>query len=59
MVIETVVEDGRLTRLQLLSMVNSLVEAAEVWQSVMGSRADNAAGMSVGRPRWHGQRRAA
>jgi hypothetical protein len=31
LVIETVVEDGRLTRLQLLSMVDRLVEAAEAW----------------------------
>jgi hypothetical protein len=32
MVIEAVVEDGELTRLQLLSMVDRLVEAAEAWQ---------------------------
>jgi hypothetical protein len=31
LVIETVIEDGRLTRLQLLSMVDRLVEAAEAW----------------------------
>ena len=31
MVVETVVEDGRLTSLQLLSMVDRLVEAAEAW----------------------------
>ena len=35
MVIEAAVEDGRLTQLQLLSMVESLVEAAEVWQAVV------------------------
>ena len=33
MVVETLVEDGGLTRRQLLSMVNSLVEAAESWQA--------------------------
>jgi hypothetical protein len=31
MVIEVVVEDGDLTRLQLLSMIDRLVEAAEAW----------------------------
>ena len=31
LVIEMVVEDGRLTRLQLLSMIDRLVEAAEAW----------------------------
>jgi hypothetical protein len=31
MVIEAVVEDGELTRLQLLSMIDRLVEAAEAW----------------------------
>jgi hypothetical protein len=36
MVIETAVEDGRLTRLQLLAMVDALVEAAEIWQSAVG-----------------------
>ena len=35
MVIETAVEDGRLTRLQLLAMVDSLVEAAETWQATV------------------------
>ena len=33
LVAETVVEDGVLTRRQLLSMVDSVVEAAEVWQA--------------------------
>lgn len=37
MVIETAVEDGRLTRLQLLAMVDALVEAAEIWQSAVSS----------------------
>jgi hypothetical protein len=32
LVAETVVEDGVLTRRQLLSMVDSVVEAAEAWQ---------------------------
>ena len=31
MVIETIIEDGELTRLQLLSMIDRLVEAAEAW----------------------------
>lgn len=35
MVVETVVEDGELTRLQLLSMVDRLVEAAEVWSATI------------------------
>jgi hypothetical protein len=35
MVIEVVVEDGDLTRLQLLSMIDRLVEAAEAWQVVL------------------------
>jgi len=33
LVAETVVEDGGLTRRQLLSMVGSVVEAAEAWQA--------------------------
>ena len=33
MVAETAVEDGGLTRRQLLSMVNSVVDAAEAWQA--------------------------
>ena len=32
MVVETVVEDGAITRLQLMSMIDRLVEAAEAWQ---------------------------
>lgn len=35
MVVEAVVEDGGLTRRQLLSMVDSLLGAAEVWQAVV------------------------
>lgn len=34
LVAETLVENGGLTRRQLLSMVDSVVEAAEVWQAV-------------------------
>ena len=37
MVVETVVEDGSVTRLQLLSMIDRLVEAAEVWQASIDS----------------------
>lgn len=35
LVVETVVEDGRLTRLQLMSMVDRLVEAAEAWHALV------------------------
>lgn len=35
MTVETVVEDGELTRLQLLSMVDRIVEAAECWQTAL------------------------
>jgi len=35
LVVETVVEDGRLTKLQLFTMVDRLVEAVEAWQGVM------------------------
>ncbi len=31
MVVETVIEDGSVTQLQLMSMIDRLVEAAEVW----------------------------
>jgi hypothetical protein len=34
-VAETVVEDGELTRLQLLSMIDRVVEAAEAWQAAL------------------------
>lgn len=37
MVVETVVEDGSLTRLQIMSMIDRLVEAAEVWHASMDS----------------------
>jgi len=36
MVSEVAVEDGGLTSLQLLTMVDRLVEAAEVWQAAVG-----------------------
>ena len=39
MVIETIVEDGELTRLQLLSMIDRLVEAAEAWHVALNSSA--------------------
>ena len=38
MVVETVVEDGSLTRLQLMSMIDRLVEAAEVWHVSLENR---------------------
>jgi hypothetical protein len=44
LVIETVVEDGRLTRLQLLSMVDRLVEAVEAWQLALAAEAAAPAG---------------
>jgi hypothetical protein len=37
MVVETVVEDGAMTRLQLMSMIDRLVEAAEVWHASIDS----------------------
>jgi hypothetical protein len=37
MVVETVVEDGGLTSLQVLSMVDRLVEAAEAWAVAIAS----------------------
>ena len=37
MVVETVVEDGDLTALQLLSMIDRLVEAAEIWAPTIAS----------------------
>jgi hypothetical protein len=57
MVIETLVEDGELTRLQLLSMVDRLVEAAEAWHVAL-----NISTPSLGRTsprRTHGSRGAA
>ena len=38
MTVEIAVEDGELTRLQLLSMVDRIVEAAECWQTALESR---------------------
>lgn len=35
LVVETVVEDGRLTRLQLLTMVDRIVDAAEAWHAAL------------------------
>jgi hypothetical protein len=39
MVIEAIIEDGELTRLQLLAMVDRLVEAAEVWHAALNATA--------------------
>jgi hypothetical protein len=36
LVVETVVEDGSLTRLQMMSMIDRLVEAAESWYTAFG-----------------------
>ena len=36
MVVEIAVEDAGLTRLQLLSMIDSVISAAEIWQAVVG-----------------------
>ena len=36
MVVEIAVEDAGLTRLQLLSMIDSVIGAAEIWQAVVG-----------------------
>lgn len=51
MVIEAVVEDGELTRLQLLSMVDRLVEAAEVWHVALNATAPPLARGGQGRSR--------
>lgn len=37
LVVEAAVEDGKLTRRQLLSMVDALIEAAEIWHLAVGS----------------------
>lgn len=58
MVVEAVVEDGGLTRRQLLSMVDSVVEAAEVWQAAT-VRADAVATKVGGHSRSRGPRKAA
>lgn len=47
LVVETVVEDGGLTGRQLLSMVDSLVEAAEAWQAIVDA-IDTATATPVG-----------
>jgi hypothetical protein len=39
LVVETIVEDGRLTPLQLVSMIDRVVAAAEVWSVALGSMA--------------------
>jgi hypothetical protein len=51
MVIEAVIEDGELTRLQLLSMVDRLVEAAEVWHATLNATTSPLAAGSLRRPR--------
>jgi len=48
MVVETVVEDGDLSRRQLISMVDALKEAAEIWHAVLGG---TCLGVGAGRPR--------
>lgn len=40
LVVETAVEDGTLTPLQVMSMVDRLVEAAEMWHAVIEGGAD-------------------
>jgi hypothetical protein len=47
LVAEMPVEDGTLTPLQLLSMVDRLVEAAEAWHAVLLAAADTASGRDV------------
>ena len=44
MVVETVVEDGELTRRQLMSMVDSLAEAADIWHLALRDLWATAAG---------------
>lgn len=51
MVIEAIIEDGELTRLQLLSMVDRLVEAAEVWHAALNATAAPLARGGTGRSR--------
>ena len=51
MVIEAVIEDGELTRLQLLSMVDRLVEASEVWHTALNATAAPLARGGTGRSR--------
>jgi hypothetical protein len=51
LVVETVVEDGKLTQLQLLTMVDRLVEAAETWSAAGVTGHAAAAGRRPRRPR--------
>ncbi|NBX28898.1 hypothetical protein EBR04_00335 [bacterium] len=51
LVIEAIIEDGDLTRLQLLSMVDRLVEAAEVWHAAFHAGATSSARGGLQRPR--------
>ena len=39
LVVEAAVEDGQLTRRQLLAMVDALIEAAEIWHAAIGEDA--------------------
>ena len=49
LVAETVVEDGSLTKLQLLAMVDAVVGAAECWQAALADVSRTAAGQPVRR----------
>jgi hypothetical protein len=49
LVAEVVVEDGSLTKLQLLAMVDAVVGAAECWQSALSDVSRSAAGRPVRR----------
>lgn len=51
LVIEAVVEDGELTRLQLLSMIDRLVEAAEAWHVALNISAPPLARVAARRTR--------
>lgn len=51
MVIEAVIEDGELTRLQLLSMVDRIVEAAEVWHAAFDTSTAPLGGSATTRAR--------
>lgn len=53
MVVETVVEDAGLTRLQLLWMIDSIIDAAEIWQAAVERMDDTV------RPLEHGRQDAA
>lgn len=56
LVTETVVEDGSLTRLQMLAMIDAVVGAAECWQTVLTDASRSAPGAVESRS---GRRRAA